>query len=254
MKLNSKCLLFLITLVSLNLSAVTVDKVIGNDDLRPVNADAANIPIQFQNLVNAFGRLSMDCTGTHLGNGYVITAGHCFWSPPTLQRDLKCDDVTIEWGLRKDAQPYLISKCEKIVFELNNGNHDFAIIKVFPVPPVAILPDLNRRAVIGDTITIFSHPDKEPLQWAGFCGLERKVHGDLPTNTIQHKCDTKAGSSGAALINVLNHKIIGIHNGGVDGFAFNKDPDLLPQNTGMNYGSYVLDSPLYEALKELGFE
>ncbi len=246
-------ILFFALSFSMASHAVVIDKVIGDDDLQIVADDATNIPARYRNIVNAIGRFTMDCTGTHLGNGYVITAGHCFWAPPTLQRDLNCADVKIEWGVRKSMQPQSVSQCEKIVFEVNTYFHDFAIIKVSPIPTESIAPDMQRRAVIGDTITVFSHPKGEPLQWSGSCGLELKVHTDLPQNTIQHKCDTKKGSSGGVLINVLTQKIVGIHNGGVDGLKPEIDPDLLPQNTGMNYGTYILDNPLYDALQELGF-
>ena len=113
---------------------------------------------------------------------------------------------------------------------------------------------MNRRAVIGDTVTIFSHPDELPLQWSKLCGIERLSHPGLPIGSIQHRCDTNPGSSGAAIINALSLKVVGIHDGGfgADPFGDVEDP-TSPVATGINYGTFILDSPLVEALRSLGF-
>ena len=238
---------------SFSIQAATIDKVIGQDELILVAAHAQNIPLRYRALVDAFGKISMNCTATHIGHGYVLTAGHCFLATPTAQKDLDCKDINIEWGVREEIEPYLKSQCEKIIIQQTDYLNDYAVMKVSPIPPVAIMPEMKRRATIGDTLTVFSHPNKLPLYWSQFCGVERQFHGDLPKNTIQHKCDTNPGSSGASLINTLSLKVVGIHDGGVDGIDGINDPNLRPVNTGMNYGTFIMNSPLFEALTELGF-
>lgn len=233
--------------------AANIEKIIGDNELLLVAPDASNIPLRFQKLVNAFGKIGMGCTATHIGHGYVLTAGHCFWAAPELQKDLDCADIAIDWGVREGATPYLTSKCEKMIAQQTSDFNDFAIMKVSPIPPVAIAPDMTRRAAIGDTLTVFSHPNELPLHWSHLCGVERVNHPELNANTIQHKCDTNPGSSGATLINVVSLKVVGIHDGGINGFQTIKDPELLPMNTGMNYGTFIFNSPLYDALLELGF-
>ena len=111
------------------------------------------------------------------------------------------------------------------------------------MPTATIAPELERRAIIGDTLTMFSHPEELPLRWSPFCGIERVQHPDLPKGAFHHQCDTNPGSSGATILNILTLKIIGIHDGGV-----------VNSNGGMNYGTYIMNSPLYENLKALGFK
>ena len=146
----------------------------------------------------------------------------------------------------------MVSKCEKIVIAQWSGQNDYAVVKVSPIPPVAIAPDMQRRAATGDTVTIFSHPDGRPLHWSRLCGIEYQVHPELPQGSIQHQCDTNPGSSGATIINALTLKVIGIHDGGMAGDVDAEDPHS-PVGMGMNYGTYIQNSPLGETLRSLGF-
>lgn len=219
------------------------NKIIGENDLVAVNADASNIPMKYKNLVNAFGLLSMSCTATHIGNGYVLTAGHCFWVGAELAVDLPCADISVQWGLREQTAPYLKSSCEKIVFAQRNATNDFAILKVYPIPDTAIRVELSRVAVPTDTVTIFSHPQELPLRWSGACVIESVLDPKLSVTTLQHKCDTIQGSSGAAILDANTNKVIGIHNGGRSGDA----------GTGMNYGTFIMSPELLKALRDLGF-
>ena len=231
-----------ITILALTASAnPNFEKIIGTDDLTPVAADGSNIPVYLRPLIDAFGHMSMGCTATHIGNGYVLTAGHCFSAGEDVMTSDDCSDTTIEWGFREGLAPYMVSTCEKLVAAQQNDSNDWAILKVSPVPKVAIAPDLNRRAIIGDTITIFSHPEELPLRYSHLCGIERVQHPDLPKNAFHHTCDTNPGSSGATVLNIVSLKVIGIHDGGTT------------SNGGMNYGTYIFNSPIREYLLELGF-
>ena len=228
---------------SFSAGAQDFEKIIGEDDMVAVDATGSNIPARYQEMINAFGILSMGCTATHIGNGYVLSAGHCFHAPEEPVENLECSNLTISWGVREGVEPYMTSVCESIVIaQLNPNGNDFALIKVSPVPKAAVAPELNRRAVVGDTMTMFSHPEELPLRWSSFCGIEREQHLDLPAGAFHHKCDTNPGSSGASILNILTLKVIGIHDGGV-----------VNSNGGMNYGTYIMNSPLYEALKTAGF-
>lgn len=234
----------LITLVSLNTFAFSdVEKIIGENDLVAVNADASNIPLKYKELVNAFGLMSMGCTATHIGNGYVLTAGHCFWAPEELVKDQPCADTTIEWGVREGVTSYLKSTCEKIVAAQRNSKNDFAILKVSPAPNVAVGVELNRKATAGDIVTIFSHPEELPLRWSKTCTVESVLDPKLSPDALQHKCDTNPGSSGATIIDTTTNKVIGIHDGGrLNGPAI-----------GMNYGTYLTNQEVLDTLKQLGF-
>lgn len=226
-------------------AANDVEKIIGTNDLVAVKQDASNVPLRFRGLVDAFGLMSMGCTATHIGNGYVLTAGHCFWAPESLVEGTSCAGETISWGFREDRKPYLVSKCDVVIAAQHSDRMDFAIIKVSPIPPVAIAPDMQRRAVLGDSLTIFSHPDELPLQWSRSCGVESQNYPDLPPDYLQHQCDTNPGSSGATILNLISLKVVGIHDGGF------VDPT---SKKGINYGTYILNSPLFDILQRLGFK
>lgn len=245
-----------ITVLTLTLSAMAADpnKIIGDDDLVAVDAEATNIPLRYKELVDAFGLLSMGCTATHIGNGIVLTAGHCFWAEETPIRDRDCSDTQISWGVRDGKEAYMTSKCEKIIIAQREGMNDYAVLRVSPVPPVAIMPDMQRRAEVGDAVTIFSHPQRQTLRWSNVCTIEEAQHPELPVGSMQHKCDTNPGSSGATIIDVIELKVVGIHDGGLGGNSWS-DPDdpNSPTSTGMNYGTYIQNSPLGDTLRSLGF-
>lgn len=235
----------LITLVSLNtFASLDVEKIIGENDLVAVNADASNIPLKYKELVNAFGLMSMGCTATHIGNGYVLTAGHCFWASEELVKDKECSDTTIEWGYREGGvAPYLKSTCQKIVAAQRNSKNDFAILKVSPVPDFAVAVELNRKATVDDVVTIFSHPEELPLRWSKTCIVENPTDTKFSPDTLQHKCDTNPGSSGATIIDATTNKVIGIHDGG----------RLTAPAVGINYGTYLTNQEVLDTLKQLGF-
>ena len=89
-------------LLSFNLFATDLTwKIIGQDDLMTVNAEATNVPPQYKKLINAFGLINNGCTATHIGRGIVITAGHCFYALAELTQNADCEDVTIDWGFRE---------------------------------------------------------------------------------------------------------------------------------------------------------
>lgn len=232
---------FVLTLIMLNsLKALAIDpnKIIGENDLVAVNADGSNIPLKYKKLIDAFGLINISCTATHIGNGYVLTAGHCFWVGTDLSKDLPCNDITIEWGSREGISPYLKSTCENIVFAQRNSVIDFAILKVYPFPEVAIDIDLSRKAAVGDSVTIFSHPEDLSLRWSKTCIVESQLDPVFSSEALQHKCDTNPGSSGATIIDAETNKIVGIHNGG---------------RSEMNYGTFLTNPVVVNALNELGF-
>lgn len=226
-----------------------IEKIIGVNDLVAVNAEANNIPFKFRNLANAFGRISVGCTATHIGQGYVLTAGHCFYAPPTLLKDQPCSaEYTVEWGVRENKAAYMTSKCTQLVAAQRKDNMDFALFKVDPIPPVAIKPDLSEKPALGERITIFSHPHELPLRWSKICRVQRVLSSEKSLDLIHYVCDTDPGSSGATVISVDTMMIVGVHDGGR---LQNVTDDNL--GVGYNYGTYIYSTPLRDILLKLGF-
>ncbi len=219
------------------------EKIIKNNDLVIVEKNNQNIPVKYRHLVNAFGKMIVGCTATHIGQGYVLTAGHCVGVEQGLIKNQSCSsDHDIEWGYRQDAAPYLYSKCLKIIIAERNAGIDYALIKVYPVPSVAIEVEIDQAPDLGTMTTLFSHPEEGPLQWSKTCRIQKINSTYFSKDMIHHVCDTNPGSSGATLIAVDTMKIVGIHDGG-----------FAPDGVGFNYGTYITNTPLPEILKQIGF-
>lgn len=236
----------LLTIASLNVFAghPTIEKIIGTNDLVAVDATGSNIPEKYRNIIEAFGIISMGCTATHIGNGLVLTAGHCFWADEVLQKDQPCADTTIAWGVREGKEATLTSTCEMVLFAQRDSiGNDFAIMKVSPAPEASVGVELERKAEVGDQLTIFSHPEELPLRWSPTCVVENPTDTELPPQAMQHKCDTNPGSSGATIIDENTMKVVAIHDGG----------RLTAPAEGMNYGTYLTNTEVRDALKGLGY-
>lgn len=212
-------------------------KIIGTNDLIVVRNDGAALPEVLRPLIDSFGRMSMGCTGTHIGNGLVAAAGHCFNARADMQTDVACGSTSIEWGYRADKPAYLVSKCTRIAAMQWNDDVDYAYFYVDQVPPVAAELDLSARPAVGTRLTIFGHPMRRPLEWSQYCTLQPSSEGGWGAGQFSHQCDTEGGNSGSAILNGDTGKIIGIHDGG-----------LVP----WNYGTYLLDTPILSVLGQDG--
>lgn len=215
-------------------------KIVGANDLTPVQQDSSNIPAEYRDLIEAIGVISMGCTGTHIGGGYVVTAGHCFQNimeeensaqiQHTKCYDSEKNDVKIGWGYRSEAgegkHPFsLVSKCVEVIEAELTEARDFAIFRVDQAPSSSVDMDFSRHVARNTEITIFSHPKTRPLEWSKDCTVKTAANMSMDDATkFTYSCDTEPGSSGAAVIDVASRTIIGVHNGGgenVDGVIWN---------------------------------
>jgi V8-like Glu-specific endopeptidase len=210
--------------------SISPNKIIGDNDLIPVTDDGQNIPEAYRGILDAFGRMSMGCTATHIGQGFVISAGHCFNAPSVREDMVDCAGVTVEWGVRRSGQPNLVSRCEMILAQETNDDVDYVIFKVSPAPQ-AKLSIAGHRAAFGTDITIFGHPMGRALEWSGVCQMLTPDHGGWSSIAFSHQCDTEPGNSGSAILDAQTLEIVGIHGGGV-----------LPYN----YGSFITETPVGE--------
>lgn len=211
--------------------SVEQGKIIGDNDLVPVVEDGANIPAKYSSILDAFGQITMGCTGTHIGDGLVVTAGHCFNAPSRRKDNTPCRGVTVHWGTRKDRPAYLTSACTTVLAMETNDDRDYAIFEVDDVPPVKIDIDLTARPAKGSELTIFGHPQRRPLEWSHTCKLESASVGGWGVDQFSHQCDTEPGSSGSSILDDRTLKIVGIHDGGLSSW---------------NYGTYLTNTPIAE--------
>lgn len=255
---------------------VDPEKVIGENELRFVKTDKSNVPFKYRNILDAIGMLDMGCTVTHIGSGYAVTAGHCFWTGlfgPVANFELKdqpCEDdfgqtYQIWWSWISNtgdvnAEPKYKSNCSRIIYAKVDQHTDVAVIKVENPPAKSVKIDFEfiPNQISGKAITIFSHADNSPLQWAGGCKIKKMLVPTVSTKSLLHICDTSPGSSGAAIIDSESLKIVGLHAGGVyyDELKGELPPDFFESTElklGINYGTYMTEPKFRMILRGIGF-
>ena len=230
------------------------DRIIGENDLVLVKSDFSNIPAQFKNSMGAIGKLSSGCTVTHIGQGFVITAGHCFWQTffdEKLKLNEKCSDETIQWAWTEGTVSPNTSTCLEIVAAQRSEteNFDFAIIKVSNPPSAKIDIDWKKKLRAGALVTIFSYPEEAPLSWSKYCRTRAVNTKSLFPALMHHVCDTLAGSSGAAVLDTVTGKIIALHKSG-DGETM-EDGTKTPAVE--NYAMFITQSPIKNILVKAGY-
>lgn len=203
----------LVSCGSLPANKSDTSKIIGSNDLVVVKPQGENLPLAMRSIIDAFGLMSMGCTATHIGNGLVLSAGHCFDSKE-LAKEI-CDETTVKFGLRKDVAPYLETKCVEIVAMELTDKKDFVLFRVADVPRAKVDVELKRKPALRSVVTIFGHPMERPLEWSQRCRIAkpRDMQGTLADFT--HQCDTEPASSGSVVISTSSLKVVGIHNGGI---------------------------------------
>ena len=218
-------------------SHASLSKIIGENSFVKVTLNGSNVDAPLRPYLDAFGVIKRPtlkrggCTATHLGNGYVATAGHCFaegdGDEDEIMIDAPCDGNEVWWGYRdqdpKTKKPYikLVSHCTRIVYaELSKINNkpirDFAIFKVDRVPSAKIEANISGRSDFGTQLTTFSYPRGRALEWSQYCNLS-KTYKPASNFMFRHDCDTESGSSGSSMLALTSSGIpylVGIHNGG----------------------------------------
>jgi hypothetical protein len=194
------------------------EKIIGENDLLPVNGDASNLPKNLQPLASAVGQLNVGCTATHIGNGLALTAGHCVSVSPRSSSS-SCRSLGIVWGNRGTQPTLSVSKCLQIVERKYTGGLDFALLKI-ENPPSTFIPVETENPQSSRFVTMLSFPRMRPLEWSKNCEIREYNNPSLATLKFFHDCDSESGSSGAAIIDQQTLKIVGIHGGAGDEFNY----------------------------------
>jgi V8-like Glu-specific endopeptidase len=159
-------------------------------------------------LSKSIGHIELGCTATHIGNGLVLTAGHCI-------ADSSCQDKSydIVWNFRENQpEGELKSQCLEIIASENNFSADYAILRYDVYPEQSLKVDTSGELRFGDPLTIFSHPNNRALSWSNWCQYLGTLDDSL--YRLSYECDTESGSSGAVILNE-NFDIVGVHNLGI---------------------------------------
>ncbi len=177
-----------------------LDVIVGENDL--------SYYLEDDRISASIGHLSLGCTGTHIGEGLILTAGHCI-------TDSSCEDekYDILWNFRKNnPKGELKSQCIEIIASDNHFSADYAILKYDTHPEQFIEIANSSELRFGEALTIFSHPNHRALSWSNWCEYLGPLDDSL--YRMSYKCDTESGSSGAVILNE-NLEIVGVHNLGI---------------------------------------
>ncbi len=230
------------------------DRIIGANDLVLVKTDLTNIPPKFRSSIAAIGKLTSGCTVTHIGQGYAVTAGHCFWQTffdEKLKFNEKCSDEVITWAWTEGSTENKTSECLEVVAmqRSETANLDFAIMKISNPPAVKFEIEWKKKPNAGSFVTLFSYPEEAPLSWSKYCRIKKVTATDVLPGLMHHVCDTLAGSSGAAVLDMMTGKIVALHKSG-DGETLD-DGTTTPAVE--NYAMYIALSPMKNLLIKSGY-
>jgi V8-like Glu-specific endopeptidase len=218
-------------------------KIIGINPLIPVQVSGSNVDPGLRPKLNAFGIIQLGkngiCSGTHIGQGYVLTAGHCLIQstpekPVTQIKNTPCADTTVFWGYRGSEKtgnrtPLVTGKssCSKVVLAILDGESDFAILKV-NTPPKESIPLAKEATPTREKtkITIFGYPRGRALEWSQYCSIisSDKIGKNNPKGRFLHQCDTEPGNSGSSILSINSAgiiKVVGIHNAAIPNYDYN---------------------------------
>lgn len=191
-------------------------RIIGQNNLTVVNLKSSGTPkFLKEHGYTAIGQLDEgNCTVTHIGNNFAVTAGHCLLNAEAANaiKNKPCSN-SVKWGVLKDASPVKSSRCETVVYAILNDDADVALLKLSEAPQAFFKLD-TRGLKQSLSLIVVGHPAGDPLSFAKGCFM-RPASGMSPSKPFfNHTCDTLGGSSGSPIFASDTEKIIGIHVSG----------------------------------------
>lgn len=175
---------------------------------------------------------SIRCTAFHVGNGYVVTAGHCFLGA------MACNKAQVWFGLNSDIGARLPSKCTEVVWNRpQERDNDLAIFKV-DFAPQAFL-ELSQVAM-PQPVTQISYNDKLGVHQTENClvqvGAVSDAFGRLRRqHSLFTNCESGVYGHGAPLLSNSGQVV-----------AVQQAPLFFPSPEGTNKSSMTFLSAVNE--------
>lgn len=162
------------------------------------------------------------CAATHVGNGIVVTAGHCFLGA------YDCNQAVVHWD-----DESVVSRCQHIIYSNASEAHakgqeisnDLTVFKVDRHPDASVnlasaakLQELQHAGADAIAISKTTLNGNPATMTSATC---RIVFGPIlnifsqpkPSDTARHNCDLSEISSGSPLINSATNQLIALHQG-----------------------------------------
>lgn len=217
----------------------------GTSGSEVVKPDGSNLPANLRSLRGAIAKVKHivsfegapgACTGTHVGNGLVLTAGHCFrrdWETGMVYRRTPREDdgpfarISVQFD---DGKTFTATMLDWAL----TMQEDYAILHLEGDElPSASIPIRKSAAApsFGTKLTMLSYPDgrrregrelidETTMIWSKYCSYDDSSGQvddfhmvDVDHGRFAHQCFSAPGSSGAVLIDANTLEVVGIHNG-----------------------------------------
>jgi V8-like Glu-specific endopeptidase len=204
-------------------------------------------------------KISQRCTATHVGDGLMVTAGHCFMGT------YDCNDAKVSW----ENEDYT-SRCQYVLYSnasesYSNGSeisNDLTVFKIDKYPQAkAVLQPAAQPAESSESnffteAIAFSKRHSGSTPSTVTSSPCRLVHGPVvnifsqpkPSDTVRHNCELSDIASGSPLMRLSNNELLAIHQGSSllpdpDGRASSSDAQKI------HYAKVVTGSDLRRILK-----
>lgn len=179
---------------------------------KKIGMHGENLPSSFDlSSLDGIGRISNISNGqvfgygtvSHVGKGYVVTAGHVI-------SEKTCPIAQIEWGARENKN-VLVSKCLKVIYREVGRYKDLAVFKVDRYPNSKV--ELSKVSGIhefetGDDVFLLGHMGGSDLLLA-----EGWASQFIKTTSFSSYLPSGSGDSGAPVFSMESGNIVGIYSG-----------------------------------------
>jgi hypothetical protein len=197
--------------------------------------DEQDLSPELRNLSQAIGLVQVypfrkrnafiQCTATHVGGGYVLTAGHCFLGAPD------CNGATVTFGIPGTTDSQVVTTCQHVirteaaVSAYGSSRQDFTLFKVDNPPAYAVNLAESQPAERGTRLVALGFPrlvkprGRKAMALSTNCSITHLVGNDLfqrprAPASVLHTCSTAPGMNGALMFDVGSLKPVALHQAG----------------------------------------